>query len=249
MYQWVKKPWVGDRYDDNIDLSIYEQMAVPVHHPERTRRDPPMVNFMKVGTDMRSLRFWPEDPRRLQRSFFSDDRFWLAHQADWYESTILPKGRVTTEMKWVDWPYLLDLPTPIEEVMQAVHTRCQFMGIAYLIGLRCDYSQEVVAQFYATLYVDRDENEMHFTLGGKRFKISVYEFGHLFKLRGATTTNQFNSDLVRLHYEDELEVTKMRFMYDRAYGNINYGHTSGLTPYYKMLNLLFRYTLCPRGGC
>jgi hypothetical protein len=53
------------------------------------------------------------------------------------------------------------------------------MGIAYLMGFRCDYSQEVVAQFYATLYVDRDENEMHFTLGGKRFKISVYEFGQL----------------------------------------------------------------------
>jgi hypothetical protein len=122
------------------------------------------------------------------------------------------------------------------------------MGIAYLMGLRCDYSQEVVAQFYATLYVDRDENEMHFTLGGKHFKISVYEFGHLFKLRGATTTNQFSSDLVRLHCEYELEVTKMRFMYDRGYGNINYGHTSGLTLYYKMLNLLFRYTLCPRGG-
>jgi hypothetical protein len=150
-----------------------------------------MVNFMKAGTDMRSLRFWPEDLRRLQRAFFSDDRFWLAHQADWYESTILPKGRVTTEMKWVDWPYLLDLPAPIEEVMQAVQTRCQFMGIAYLMGLRCDYSQEVVAQFYATLFVDRDENEMHFTLGGKRFNISVYEFGHLFKLRGTATTNQF----------------------------------------------------------
>jgi hypothetical protein len=27
---------VGDRYDDNIDLSIYEQMAVPIHRPERT---------------------------------------------------------------------------------------------------------------------------------------------------------------------------------------------------------------------
>jgi hypothetical protein len=37
-------------------------------------------------------------------------------------------------------------------------------------------------------------------------------------------------------------------MYDHFYGNINYGHTSGLTPYYKMLNLLFRYTLCPIGG-
>jgi hypothetical protein len=43
-------------------------------------------------------------------------------------------------------------------------------------------------------------------------------------------------------------VTKLRFMYNRSYGNINYGHTSGLTPYYKMLNLLFMYTLCPRSG-
>jgi hypothetical protein len=115
-------------------------MAVPVHRPERTQRDPPLVNFMKAGTYMRSLRFWPEDPRRLQRSFFSDDRFWLTHQADWYESTILLKGRVTTEMKWVDWLYLLDLPAPIEEVMQVVHSRCQFMGISYLMSLRCDYS-------------------------------------------------------------------------------------------------------------
>jgi hypothetical protein len=43
-------------------------------------------------------------------------------------------------------------------------------------------------------------------------------------------------------------VTKMRFMYDRACDNINYGHTSGLTPYYKMVSLLFRYTLTLRGG-
>jgi hypothetical protein len=183
---------VGDCYDDNIDLSIYEQMVVPIHHPERTRRDPPLVNFMKAGTDMRSLRFWPEDPWRLQRSFINDDRFWLAHQAAWYESTVLPKGRITTEMKWVDWHFLLDLPTHIEEVMQAVQTCYQFIGIAYLMGLRCDYPQEVVGQFYASLYVDR-ENEMNFTLGGKRFKISVHEFGSLFKHRGATTIKQFSS--------------------------------------------------------
>jgi hypothetical protein len=91
-------------------------MAVPVHRPERTQRDPPMVSFMKAGTDMRSLRFWLEDPRRLQMSFFGDDRFWLAHQADWYESTILPKGRITTEMKWVDWPCRMDLPGPATSV-------------------------------------------------------------------------------------------------------------------------------------
>jgi hypothetical protein len=186
---------VGDRYDEDMDLSLYVQMVVPIHPPECTRRHPPLVNLMKVGTDMRSLRFWPEEPMRLQRSFFSDDRFWLAHQADWYESTILPKVRITTKMKWVDWPFLLDLPVPIEEVIQAVHTHCQYMGIAYLMGLCPDCSQKVVAQFYATFYVDQDENEMHFTLGGKRFKISISELASLFKLRAATTINQFSSEL------------------------------------------------------
>jgi hypothetical protein len=87
----------------------------------------------------------------LQRSFFSDDLFWLAHQDDWYELTILPKGRIMTKMKWINWPFLLDLPPLIEEAMQAVHTRCKYMGISYLMGLCSDYSEEVVAQFYATL--------------------------------------------------------------------------------------------------
>jgi thioredoxin-related protein len=69
------------------------------------------------------------------------------------------------------------------------------MGIAYLMGLCPDCSQKVVAQFYATFYVDQDENEMHFTLGGKRFKISISELASLFKLRAATTINQFSSEL------------------------------------------------------
>jgi hypothetical protein len=116
------------------------------------------------------------------------------------------------------------------------------------MGLSCDWSEEVVAQFYATLYVDNDENTMHFTLGGKRFSFTLNEFAMLFKLRGATTTHQFSNDLVHLHSGYKLEVTKMKFMYDRAYGNIRYGHKSGLTPYYKMVNLLFRYTPTPRGG-
>jgi hypothetical protein len=36
--------------------------------------------------------------------------------------------------------------------------------------------------------------------------------------------------------------------YDRAYGDTVYGQIKGLTPYYKMLNTLFRFTLTPRGG-
>ena len=37
-------------------------------------------------------------------------------------------------------------------------------------------------------------------------------------------------------------------MYDSAYGKVVFGQTSGLTPYYKFMNQLFRYTLSPMAG-
>jgi hypothetical protein len=88
---------------------------------------------------------------------------------------------------------------------------------------------------------------MNFALGGKRFKITLFEFASLFKLYGVKDNNTFNH-LVCLHDSDELEVSKMEFMYDKAYGYIHFGHPSCRTPYYKLMYLLFRNTLCPRGG-
>ena len=40
----------------------------------------------------------------------------------------------------------------------------------------------------------------------------------------------------------------MHYMYDSAYGKIVFGQTSGLTPYYKFINQLFRYTLAAKAG-
>jgi hypothetical protein len=58
------------------------------------------------------------------------------------------------------------------------------MGNLNIINFSCDWNEEVVAQFYATLYVDDKRNVMHFTLGGKRFSIKMYEFASLFRLSG-----------------------------------------------------------------
>ena len=53
---------------------------------------------------------------------------------------------------------------------------------------------------------------------------------------------------VDLHAGNELEPSKMHFMYDRAYGYIVYGSVKGLTPFYRLLNTLIRFTLTPRRG-
>ena len=49
------------------------------------------------------------DPSIVERSFRGDSRFWFPHQADWYESVIMTKKHVTTEMKWIDWNYFKGL--------------------------------------------------------------------------------------------------------------------------------------------
>jgi hypothetical protein len=107
--------------------------------------------------------------------------------------TILSKSRIPIEMKWIDWQYLIDLLPPLQEALQAIYDRCHAMGISYLMGLSCEWSKEVVAQLYSTFYIDDNGNVMHFTLGGKRFSITLSEFDTLFKLHGATTSNTFNS--------------------------------------------------------
>ena len=51
-----------------------------------------------------------------------------------------------------------------------------------------------------------------------------------------------------LHEGNELDSSKMHFMYDRVYGEIVLGQVKGLTPFYRLLNTLFHFTLTPRGG-
>ena len=40
----------------------------------------------------------------------------------------------------------------------------------------------------------------------------------------------------------------MQYMYDSAYGEVKFGEIFGLTPYYKFMNQLLRYTLSPKAG-
>jgi hypothetical protein len=58
---------------------------------------------------------------------------------------------------------------------------------------RCDWNEEVVAQFYATLYVDTKRKVIHWTLSGKRYSISMFGFARLFGLEGVTELRDYSS--------------------------------------------------------
>ena len=111
-----------------------------------------------------------------------------------------------------------------------------------IMDFNFDWNDEVVAQFYATLHFNRDHKVLHWSLQGKPLSVSYNQFAAILGFPG--------SDLERpkIYDENVLADEAMRYMYDRAYGSDVIGSTSGLIPYYKMINQLLRYTLTPKAG-
>ena len=60
--------------------------------------------------------------------------------------------------------------------------------------------------------------------------------------------SQSDLEKPKLHDENILDDGEMHYMYDRAYGNVEFGKVKGMTPYYKLLNQLFCYTIAPKSG-
>jgi hypothetical protein len=102
---------------------------------------------------------------------------------------------------------------------------------------------EVIAQFYATVYIEEGggARRMHWMNEGDWFNISYDDFTSCFSFGAADARRQ------RLHIQNPLDEEEMKFMYaPRLEGNA--GTTNGLYTFYSVLNRLFRKTICPRDG-
>ena len=95
---------------------------------------------------------------------------------DWYETVIMTKTHPTTEMKSMDWNHLIELD--VQVVTQAVDT-CQNMHLQDIMNFNCHWNEEVVAQFYATLYVDRPGKKFYWMLQGERFSVTYRRFASI----------------------------------------------------------------------
>jgi hypothetical protein len=111
------------------------------------------------------------------------------------------------------------------------------------MGIHYDWNVEVIAQFYATLYIEEggEARRMHWMTEGNWFHISYDDFASRFSFGAADAHRQ------RLHLQNPLDENEMKFIYaSRLEGNA--GTINGLCTFYSILNRLFRKTVCPRDG-
>jgi hypothetical protein len=101
-----------------------------------------------------------------------------------------------------------------DTIFVEVVVACRGKHLRDVMSFQKNWNNEIIAQFYATLYVEEwgDTRKFHWMTEGRRYEI---------------------------HFASRLDGSRMRFMYP---GNKrgNTGTTSNLLPFYAYLNHLFQ---------
>ena len=177
-----------------------------------------VINYMKRASRVKKERY--EDPFQFVKNV-ADHRFWSDFQAEFYETVILTKKKSITPMQWIDWDYMANKnDLTFNEVISA----CDHKRIKSILGLRYDWSEKVIAQFYATLWYDREENKsMFWTIKGEKYEISYQAFAHVFGFDIRDTQK------TKIHIENQFSAEDMDFMYSN-HGRVVHGMVTGLSP-------------------
>jgi hypothetical protein len=130
-----------------------------------------------------------------------------------------------------------------DPIYDQVIATCESHHLKILMGIHYEWNVEVIAQFYATLYIEEGggARRMHWMTEGDWFNISYDDFASRFSFGIVDACCQ------RLHIQNPLDEEEMKFMYALGLEE-NAGTTNGLYTFCSILNRLFRKTVCLRDG-
>ena len=82
-----------------------------------------------------------------------DYRFRTLFQIDFYTTVILTRNPVVIKSQWAKWK---ELKAHKKSSLDRAVDICARIGASEIMSFKHDWNTEIVAQFYATLYVDSD---------------------------------------------------------------------------------------------
>jgi hypothetical protein len=88
---------------------------------------------------------------------------------------IMDRRRIVSEAQWVDWLHMDSQQDPIYN--QAIAS-CESHHLKNLMGVHYDWNVKVIAQFYATLYIEEGggARKMHWMTEGEWYSIGYDDF-------------------------------------------------------------------------
>jgi hypothetical protein len=153
---------------------------------------------------------------------------------------IIHKNKPLAVSQWIDWNYMEEKHGRVfDEVVAA----CKAKHLRDIMDFRKNWDNEIIAQFFATLYVEEMGNtrKFHWMTEGRWYEITYEQFARLFGFRREDANRN------KIHFALCLDASKLRFMYpSNKIGSV--GTTSDLLAFYAYLNHLFRRMMTPRKG-
>jgi hypothetical protein len=127
---------------------------------------------------------------------------------DWYLSVYQSKKKHVVNMQWIDWDFIQKEKNNCPAFAEVI-AACEHHGIKDVMELKYDRNDEVILQFYSTLYLDEKSNKLFWMTEDEIYFVSLVWFTAILGLQDDTRFPK------KIHDDRMMELNRMRFMYEK----------------------------------
>jgi hypothetical protein len=144
----------------------------------------------KIHTTREIVNYSKEDPLNvvhlrskacynLVKERGTDERFWTFFHQDWYWTVLYLKSSPVVKQQYVDIEYVRNKKDiHFNMILEA----CDLHGITDLLQFRHNWNQEIISEFYSTLFYDKKEMIFMWITNGRRFHVKLAQFAQILEL-------------------------------------------------------------------
>jgi hypothetical protein len=195
-----------------------------------------MVNYNKVEST--------KDVELRQKGCYTkpkergiDERFWTFFHQDWYDTVLYRKTKHVVSVQWFHFDYMRKKKdASFNRIIEA----CDFRGITNLLQFHYNWNQEIISEFYSTLFFDKKERIFMWMTNGWRFNIKLTQFAKIVGLSSHLDNPR------KLHTRRVMNTREMTPMYDPN-SEFHAPKIEGILPHFVVLHRM-RRMLAPRIG-
>ncbi|KAK1629192.1 hypothetical protein QYE76_003507 [Lolium multiflorum] len=218
----------GDRSSDEFAPNAPRKSSASRQKNKATRENYKTMDIISYSAIR--MKNWYEDLPRDEET--EGRKFWCMEQEFIYKDIYEPMKNLRP-MQAID----VDLLAVNNHFEDAIWVAGR-MGLKDIMKIQCDYSPELVKQFFATLAIKKDEDRtMEWMTGSTHCSATLRRFAGILGLSAEGGR--------RLHGPQRADKSVMFDLYTSA-GKV--GSSKGLLPIYGQLLRFFRATISPSGG-
>jgi hypothetical protein len=148
------------------------------------------------------------------------------------------KTKPVVPVQWVHFDYMRKKKdASFNRIIEA----CDFHGITNLLQFRYNWNQEIITEFYSTLFFDKKERIFMWMRNGQRFHIKLSQFAEILGLSSHLDNPK------KLHTGRVMTTGEMTPMYDPD-SDFCAPKIDGILPHFAILHRMRRRMLAPRIG-